>query len=109
MLDGELGELGAEHARRNVAPEARGVEHVGLVYRGNLSAPRHRELARDAANALDLGRRVLASVERGLRGTRTFAEIDASRQLADDEDVDALELLRLQRRSGGELGRGRDR
>ena len=37
-----------------------------------------------------------------------LAEVDAARQLADHEDVDALELLGLQRRGRGELGRRRD-
>src|SRR3954468_8071674 len=103
MLDLELRELVAEHSRCDVAPKPRGIEHVRLIDRGDLLAPPHRELRRNAADALDLARAVLAGVERRGRAPAAFAERDAAGELADHEDVDAAKLLRLQRRCGREL------
>ncbi len=71
----------------------------------DLAAPSHRELAGDAAHALDLRRPCTRSVSNAASAVRVaLAEVDAARELADHEDVDALELLGLQRRRGRELG-----
>jgi hypothetical protein len=42
-------------ARDDLAPQDRRVEHVGLVDRAELAAPRTRRLEADARDALDLG------------------------------------------------------
>ena len=63
-----------------------------------------RELARDARDALDLASRVrrTSSIARCRRARALLAEVDAAGELAHDQDVDARQLLGLERRRGRE-------
>ena len=72
-------------------PEARRLEHVRLVDRRQVAAPRLREPERAPDDALDLRRRVLARVERGaVLANAARAEVEAADELAHDQHVDAV-------------------
>ena len=72
------------------------LEHVGLVDRGDLAPCARAE--GDAGDALDLLDRVAAQVAGARRGVAgLLAEVDAAGQLADDQQVGALDALALER------------
>ena len=81
-----------------------------LLRRGHLVASLAREIEGDAADALDLVGVVDLRVDAALLAVAEvadflgLAEIDAAGQFADDDDVEALDHLRLQRRGAGERG-----
>ena len=99
----------------HLAPEPRGLEHVGLVDRGDarlaagaLGAAAGR-LEGGAGDPLDFVDRVLAGVVGGVAVAAAVAEVDAAGQLADDEQVGAGDPL-LAQRAGADQGRaGPDR
>ena len=95
--------LAAPTSDGDLPPQARGVEHVGLVHRGDLAAPAAGEAERQLQDAADL---VVVILERvgdldvaaGQLLARLPAEVQAAGQLAEDQHVHALELLGLERR-----------
>ena len=90
------------------APQARGLQHVGLVDRGEpAAAPRASAQAR-RIDALDLGDAVFAQVAGGIvgRAALLLAEVDAAGEFAHHDQVDAVQQVRLDRR-GAERGRVR--
>ena len=89
------GNSSRQHARDRLAPQARGLEHVGLVDRRDLATPRPREPPGDARDALDLSDRVAALVGREVGLAFLAPEIDPAGQFADDHEIDALQQLRL--------------
>jgi hypothetical protein len=94
------------HARHDLAPQPPRLEHVHLVDRGDARAG---GAERDPGDPLDLPRAVLAQVRRvGLRA-RLRAEVDAAGELADDEQVGALDQLALERARVVERGQRADR
>ena len=95
----------------HLAPEPRGLEHVGLVDRGDAGRAAVRGAAPgglegDAGDPLDLGDRVLAGVVGGVAVAAGVAEVDAAGQLADDEQVGAGDPL-LAQRAGADQRRAR--
>src|SRR5207247_1038540 len=97
----------------DVLPELEGLQHVGLVDAGYTLAALARGLEGDVGDALDLGLRVAHGVEgffgagemavdRGAAAAR-LAEVDVAGELADDEDVQPRDELRLQARRMREL------
>jgi hypothetical protein len=114
VLELEVRELLAHDARRGTPPQPRRLEHVRLVHGRKLPPPRARELRGRAHDALDLARRVDARVERPFLPpvdalASLLAEVDATGQLAHDDEVDATEPLGLERRDRGETSVHRDR
>src|SRR5204863_5512743 len=95
MLDRNVGELVGDDASDGLPPEARRLEHVGFVDRGDAAAPRTGKLGGDANDPFDLARRRHADVgsDLAITGGRALeallAEIDTAGELADDENVDA--------------------
>ena len=92
-----------------LAPETRGVEHVGLVDGGDALAALARGLERDARDTLDLVLGVGHDVGGLLLAVRLFravlAEVHAADELAHDDEVDAaFRDVSAQRAGGGELG-----
>ena len=92
-----------------LAPETRGVEHVGLVDGGDALAALARGLERDARDTLDLVLGVGHDVCGFLLAVRLFravlAEVHAADELAHDDEVDAaFRDVGAQRAGGGELG-----
>jgi hypothetical protein len=94
-----------EIRNHGLAPEHRRFQHIGLVDRADALAARARGDRGDLGDAFDLRGLVDHRVDRLLlaigqrdRGLR-LAEINAARQLADADDVDAVRnALRLERR-----------
>ena len=92
----------------HLVPQHAGLHHVALFHRGDLVAPLARQLEADPRDALDLVGVVdlgidgallaVAEIGDGLR----LAEIDAAGQLAQDDDVEALDHLALEARGFGE-------
>jgi hypothetical protein len=82
------------------APQARSLEHVGLV---DARHPPPRGAEGDLGDALDFGDGVRAGVEgrdcgtSGLAVAASFAEVDAPGELAHDEQVRPLDALAPQR------------
>ena len=89
----DLGVLGLQ-AVHDGAPQAAGVQHVGLIHTGQLFAALHRRLKADAANALDLvlgvGHRVDSDLLAVLLDGLVLAEVDASDQLTHNDEVNTL-------------------
>ena len=111
VLELDVGVLGGDPGD-HLAPEPRGLEHVGLVDRGD---PRRaavgpgapdRRLEGGAGDPLDLGHRVLAGVVGGVAVAAAVAEVDAAGQLADDEQVGAGDPV-LAQRAGADQRRAR--
>ena len=93
-------------------PQARRREDVGLVDRGHVATARPGQLEGEPDDPPDLRLRVRQRVERRSLPGRpgrlaALAEVDAAGELADDEQVDAVEELRLERRRGDERRDGR--
>src|SRR6516162_11306946 len=98
------GKLALDHALADLAPQARGLEHVRLVDGSEPTTARTRELRRDAHDALDLRRAVAAHVTRTHGVAMFLAEVDPAGELAHEHQVDAAHDLGFQRRSIGERG-----
>lgn len=109
MLDREVGKFLASQPRDDVAPQAGGHEHVGLVDQRQLAAPRARDAGGEPHDALDLGRRIDARVERPVAVPPLWAEVQPTGELTHDQNVDAGESVRTDRRRGHEGGLHRDR
>ena len=104
----DLGVLGLQ-AVHDGAPQAAGVQHIGLVHTGQLFAALHGCFKADAADALDLmlgvGHRVDGQLFAVLLDRLMLAEIDAADQFAHNKEVNALIHDGLfQRRGIGQLG-----
>lgn len=100
VLDLEVRELARERLLHDGAPEAARREHVGLVERPDLLvAAAAGQEARQARDALDLGARVGLRVPGVARAVvlLALAEVDAARELADDDEVGAAAHGRLER------------
>ena len=106
VLVGDIGELAGHDPIDHRAPEARCLQHVRLVDRGQLAPPRAREPGGGAHHALDLRHAVAANVERLGGGALLVAEIDPTGELAHHHDIDASKHLGL---DGGGLEHGRMR
>ncbi len=78
------------------APQARGLEHIGLVDRGQFAAARRApgRAARRTTRSIS-ATRVAADIDGLGGGARLLAEIDAARQFAHHHDVDAVQQLGL--------------
>ena len=96
----------------DLAPEPRGLHHVGLVDRGDLRlvagalGAAAGGLEGGAGDALDFGGVVLAGVEGGVAVAAGLAEVDAAGELADDQQVGAGDAL-LAQRAGAHQRRAR--
>ena len=90
-------------AIRRVSPQPRRLEHVGFVDRAQLATPAGGQLRGDADDAFDFRRVVRAKVAGGRRFTRFLAEVNAARQLPDDDQIDTFEDFRFERRRSDEL------
>ena len=101
-------ELVADDTAAHLAPQARGLEHVRFVDLGDPAAASCGEAAGDAGDALHLGDRVLALIERGRALAPFAAEVDATGEFADEEQIDALEDLGLERRRIAQRRQHRD-
>ena len=98
VLDGDVGELGGDLVHRG-APELRDFKHVGLVDAGEFFAALLRELEGDAGHAGHF----IAGVAHGVPGFACglvplagLAEVEAAEQLADEENVGAVDDLGTQ-------------
>src|SRR5256885_17236801 len=89
VLRGQLGD--------RLTPEAGGLHHVRLVDRRQATLSLAGGLEGDAGNPLDLLDRVRAVVMGTVPIAAGIAEVDAARQLADDEQVRSLDALAPQR------------
>jgi hypothetical protein len=102
VLQFDVGVVGRVDARDDLVPEHAGLHHVALLGRRHLVAARARQIEGDACDAVDLGRGVdlrvdgalLAGFER--HDFLRLAEIDAARQLAHDQDIEALDQFALE-------------
>ena len=101
-------ELVADDPAAHLAPQARGLEDVRFVDLRDLAAASCGEAAGDAGDAFHLGDRVLALVESGRPFSPFAAEVDAAGELADEEQIDALEDLGLERRGVAQRRQHRD-
>ena len=99
-----VGELLLHHALGHLAPQARRLEHVGLVDGAELLAAAARDARRGPHDALDLGDGVDAGVAGAIAVAQLLAEVDAAGQLAHHQQVDAGEQLGPQRRRVQQLG-----
>src|ERR1700716_3890474 len=110
MLDRDVLEFALVQRRNDLVPEHAGLHHVALLHRGDLVAPLARELETDAGNALDLVGVVDLGIDRAFLAVAEIgdglglAEIDAAGELAQDDDVESVDYLALEARSGGERG-----
>ena len=87
------------HLDGDLAPQARRLEHVRLVDRRQQLASAQRETEREAHDAAHLLVGVLERVDRAraiahLLSQARLAEVEAARELAHEEDVDAFEAVR---------------
>jgi hypothetical protein len=86
----------------DLAPEAGGLEDVGLVDRGDawgtaIGGAAAGRLEGGAGDPLDFGPVVLAGVEGGIAVAAGLAEVDAAGELADDQQVGAGDAVFAQR------------
>ncbi len=107
MLERHVGEVGL-HLSRDLAPHARGLDHVGLVHRGQLLGAAASQIEGQTHDALDLEIHVFEGVEHtqaalGLLAA-LLAEVQAAGQLTQDQHVAALDALALERRGVDQLG-----
>ena len=113
VLQLDVGEVGVDLVG-HLAPQAARREDVRLVDLGDLAPAGPGELEREGHDPADLRLRVPQRVDRGpalvgLALLRWLAEVQAAGELAEDQAVDALEQLRLERRGVDELRLDRDR
>ena len=106
VLQGDVREFLAADPRSDITPQARGLQHVGLVHRGDLAAAGLRQPERGAHDALDLAHAVAAQVAGAIGSAGLLTEIDAAGQLTHDDEVHAFQQFGLDRR-GAERGRVR--
>ena len=88
------------HILRDLPPQARGFEHVGLVHDRQAPPAAHGEPECDVQHAFDLRARVGAGVESlrpGFVAPLRPAEIDAARQFAHADEIGAAHHLCLER------------
>ena len=104
VLERHVRELGPHHTRGDLAPQARGLEDVGLVDRHQLAPPLAGELRRSPHDPLDFGDRVSAYVGSRVRIPTLLPEVNPSSELAHEHEVHALEDLRLESRRGEQGG-----
>ena len=109
MSERDVGELVAHHAGGDLSPEARGLEHVGLVDRREVLLAPPGQARGHADDPLDLADGVNAQIGGAVGVPPLLAEVDPPRQLADDDHVDAFQHLRAQRRGGEQHGIHRHR
>ncbi len=89
--------VGRGRADDLLSPEARRLEHVGLVDRGHLSPAAGGGAEAPLGQALDLGQGVGARVEGAVPLATPLAEVDAAGQLAHHQQVGPLDALAPQR------------
>ena len=84
----------------DLAPQARAVEHVGLVDGGDLALARRGQAEGELDDAAYLEIVVLEGVDGALAAWGLFAaaltEVEAPGQLTNDDEVDVREALRLE-------------
>ncbi len=98
MLQRDVCELGAHDSLGNLAPQARSLQHVGLVDRGQFATPLAREARGHPDDTFDFLHGVRADIDRAVGIAALFAEIDSASQLSHKQEIDALEDLGLQSR-----------
>src|SRR6185437_11988868 len=91
-------ELSANGRLEYLPPQSRRLEHIRLIDRMQLPPPLLRKASGNASNTLDLLHRVGAEVASAIRIALLLTEVDAAGQLAHEDEIDALEDLRLQGR-----------
>jgi len=99
VLEAYAGELARDEPLRDVAPQTRGLQHVGLVDGGQPSAPRLRQPRGHAHDALDLRDFVDTHVARTARVAVLVAKINPAGQLADEDEIHVPHHVGLE--SGG--------
>ena len=104
-----VGKFLRHHANGHLAPQARRLQHVGLVDGAEPLSAATRDARRRTDDPLDLGDGVRAAVGGAIVVAHLVAEVDAARQLAHDEHVDAGQPFRTQRRRVEQLGIDRHR
>ena len=95
VLEAHVGKFAGHDPIDHRAPEARGLEHVGLVDRGQFAAAGQRQARRQTHHAFDFFHGVAANVDGFGRGARLLAEVDAAGQLAHHHDVHAAQSSAL--------------
>jgi hypothetical protein len=103
VLDADARRLG-RYLVRDLSPEARRLEHVGLVDRGDELATRGGQAHRETDDAADLLVVVLKRIDGAcaladLLAEARLSEVQPSRQLAHEENVDPFHALGLERRA----------
>ena len=91
------------------APQARALEHVGLVDRVHQLAAAAGDLEGVLHEPVDLGLGVDHRVVRRVRGALALAEVHAAGELAHDQHVDAVDHLGLERAVAGQRLEALDR
>ncbi len=110
VLERDVGIVG-RHLDHDIAPQLRGLQHIGLVDRAEPLAAATRRLESDDGDARDLvlviTHRVEAFTTTGLGGAAParLAEIDIPGQLADDQQIDVARDLGAQRGGADQLGK----
>ena len=108
MLERHVLVFARMHLGHDLVPEHARLHDVALFHRGHLVAALARQIEGDAGDALDLVGLVDLRVDAALLAVAKigdglgFAEIDATRQLTDDQDVEALDQFTFQARSLGQ-------
>ena len=98
VLEPYIGKFLAYHPRYHFPPQARGVQHIGLVDMGNVPLALPGELAGLARNPLDFSAGIAAQVLGLVRIAAALAEIDAAGEFTHHQQVHPGKLLRLDRR-----------
>ena len=97
--------ISRRHFARDLTPQPRGGDHVGLVDDGQMFAPLAGQFEGQTQNPLDLLARVNASIVSGvpvLAASLRTAEVHASGQLAHAQEIGSAHDLGLQRRAAGQ-------
>ena len=107
VVELDVGEAGRVDLGDDLVPEDARLHHVALLHRADAVVAHAGQLEGDGGDALDLVGVVDLGVDGALLAVAEvadllgLAEVDAAGQLADDQDVEALDQLALER---GEVG-----
>jgi hypothetical protein len=104
VLEAHVGKFGGHDPLDDRSPQPRGLEHIGLIDRRELAAPRARETGGEAHDAFDFLQGIAAHIDGFGRRARLIAEVDAAGQFAHHHDVHAAQQLRLDGRGVEDRG-----
>ena len=102
VFEGDVREFRPVHGGDDLLPQHAGFHHVVLFRRGHLVAALARQIEGDAGNSLDLAGGVELGVDGPLLAVLEgddllrLTEIDATGELAHDQDVEILDQLALE-------------